>query len=48
MPAKAVVNFTPQEVSELLTKISLLDNNGKMKTEVNKVYDPAVEVAHYF
>ena len=28
--------FTPQEVSELLTKISLLDNNGKMKTEVNK------------
>ena len=31
--------FTPQEVSELLTKISLLDNNGKMKTEVNKVYD---------
>lgn len=34
--------FTPQEVSELLTKISLLDNNGKMKTEVNKVYDPAV------
>lgn len=34
--------FTPQEVSELLTKISLLDNNGKIKTEVNKVYDPAV------
>ena len=34
--------FTPQEVSELLTKISLLDNNGKMKAEVNKVYDPAV------
>ena len=34
--------FTPQEVSELLTKISLLGNNGKMKTEVNKVYDPAV------
>ena len=31
--------FTPQEVSELLTKISLFDNNGKMKTEVNKVYD---------
>ena len=29
-------------MSELLTKISLLDNNGKMKTEVNKVYDPAV------
>lgn len=34
--------FTPQEVSELLTKISLLDNKGSMKTEVNKVYDPAV------
>lgn len=34
--------FTPQEVSELLTKISLLDNKGNMKTEVNKVYDPAV------
>lgn len=34
--------FTPQEVSELLTKISLLDNSGNMKTEVNKVYDPAV------
>lgn len=34
--------FTPQEVSELLTRISLLDNNGDMKTEVNKVYDPAV------
>lgn len=34
--------FTPQEVSELLTKISLLDHNGHMKTEVNKVYDPAV------
>lgn len=34
--------FTPQEVSELLTRISLLDNNGNMKTEVNKVYDPAV------
>lgn len=34
--------FTPQEVSELLTKISLLDNNGNTKTEVNKVYDPAV------
>lgn len=29
--------FTPQEVSELLTKITLLG-----KTEVNKVYDPAV------
>lgn len=34
--------FTPQEVSELLTKISLLDNSGNMKMEVNKVYDPAV------
>ena len=34
--------FTPQEVSELLTRISLLDNNGNMKSEVNKVYDPAV------
>ena len=34
--------FTPQEVSELLTKISLLDNNGNTKSEVNKVYDPAV------
>lgn len=29
--------FTPQEVSELLTKIALVG-----KTEVNKVYDPAV------
>lgn len=29
--------FTPQEVSELLTQITLVD-----KTEVNKVYDPAV------
>ena len=34
--------FTPQEVSELLTRIALLDNNGNIKTEVNKVYDPAV------
>lgn len=34
--------FTPQEVSELLTKLALLDQNGQMKTEVNKVYDPAV------
>jgi len=34
--------FTPQEVSELLTRISLLDHNGEMKTDVNKVYDPAV------
>lgn len=29
--------FTPQEVSELLTKITLVG-----KTEINKVYDPAV------
>ena len=29
--------FTPQEVSELLTKITL-----QGKTSVNKVYDPAV------
>lgn len=43
MLVKVAENFLPhQEVSELLTKISLLDNNGKMKTEVNKVYDPAV------
>lgn len=28
--------YTPQEVSELLTKLAILD-----KTEVNKVYDPA-------
>lgn len=28
--------FTPQEVSELLTKLAIVD-----KTEVNKVYDPA-------
>ena len=34
--------FTPQEVSELLAKLALLDQNGQMKTEVNKVYDPAV------
>ena len=34
--------FTPQEVSELLTKLALLDHNGEMKTEINKVYDPAV------
>lgn len=34
--------FTPQEVSELLTRIALLDHNGEMKTAVNKVYDPAV------
>ena len=34
--------FTPQEVSELLTRLSLLDHNGEIKTELNKVYDPAV------
>lgn len=34
--------FTPQEVSELLTRLCLLDHNGELKTEVNKVYDPAV------
>lgn len=34
--------FTPQEVSELLTRIALLDHKGVMKTAVNKVYDPAV------
>lgn len=34
--------FTPQEVSELLTRIALVGNDGKQKTEVNKVYDPAV------
>ncbi|MEG1725503.1 MAG: type I restriction-modification system subunit M [Anaerovoracaceae bacterium] len=34
--------FTPQEVSELLARLSLLDHNGEMKKEVNKVYDPAV------
>ncbi len=28
--------FTPQEVSELLTRLTIVD-----KTEVNKVYDPA-------
>lgn len=30
--------FTPQEVSELLTRIAVVD-----KTEVNKVYDPACD-----
>lgn len=34
--------FTPQEVSELLTRIALVGNDGKQKEEVNKVYDPAV------
>ena len=35
--------FTPQEVSELLAKITLVDRNQKdnYKKEVNKVYDPA-------
>lgn len=33
--------YTPQEVSELLTKITLVDNDGKTKATVNKVYDPA-------
>ena len=28
--------FTPQEVSELLTRLAIID-----KTSVNKVYDPA-------
>jgi len=35
--------FTPQEVSELLTKITLVapDSPTGMKTQINKVYDPA-------
>jgi type I restriction enzyme M protein len=33
--------FTPQEVSELLTRITLIDKDGKYKKEINKVYDPA-------
>lgn len=34
--------FTPQEVSTLLTKLTLVDTTkeGNFKTEVNKVYDP--------
>lgn len=34
--------FTPQEVSTLLTKLTLVDTNveGNFKKEVNKVYDP--------
>ena len=34
--------FTPQEVSTLLTKLTLVDTSkeGNYKTEVNKVYDP--------
>ena len=37
MLVKVVGSFYPQEVSELLTKITL-----QGKTSVNKVYDPAV------
>jgi len=36
--------FTPQEVSELLARIAIIDFNSadrKFKQEVNKVYDPA-------
>ncbi|WP_191014531.1 type I restriction-modification system subunit M [Treponema zioleckii] len=33
--------YTPQEVSELLTKITLVNGDGSMKKSVNKVYDPA-------
>ncbi len=36
--------FTPQEVSELLARIAIIDFNSpdrKFKDEVNKVYDPA-------
>jgi type I restriction enzyme M protein len=33
--------FTPQEVSELLTRITLIDKDGEYKKEINKVYDPA-------
>lgn len=35
--------FTPQEVSELLARITMVDKTqpDNMKTEVNKVYDPA-------
>lgn len=35
--------FTPQEVSELLAKITIVDKNqpDNMRKEVNKVYDPA-------
>lgn len=32
--------FTPQEVSTLLTKLCLLNNDGTYKKSVNKVYDP--------
>ncbi len=36
--------FTPQEVSTLLTKLTLVDTTkqGNFKKEVNKVYDPCV------
>ena len=44
MQVKVVENInTPQEVSELLTKLTLVG-----KTEVNKVYDPACGSVHYF
>ncbi len=33
--------FTPQEVSELLTRITLLDKDGESKKEIKNVYDPA-------
>jgi len=35
--------FTPQEVSDLLTRITLIDKNEEtgFKTSINKVYDPA-------
>ena len=33
--------YTPQEVSELLTKITLVGPDGERKKTVNKVYDPA-------
>lgn len=32
--------YTPQEVSTLLTKLCLLNNDGTYKERVNKVYDP--------
>ncbi|MCV3733535.1 type I restriction-modification system subunit M [Mycoplasma enhydrae] len=36
--------FTPQEVSELLARLTLIDFNSELKTdkiEINKIYDPA-------
>jgi type I restriction enzyme M protein len=33
--------FTPQEVSELIARLTLIKNDSKLKTKVNKVYDPA-------